>query len=77
MSVATASEVEILGRADGRFAEILTPEAIAFVAELHREFGARRKELLAARAARQREFDAGKLPDFLAQTREIREKEWK
>jgi malate synthase len=77
MPVATAQEAQILGPVTGRFNEILTPEALAFVAELHRKFGVRRKELLAARAVRQREFDAGKLPDFLPQTRQVRENEWR
>ena len=77
MPVATANEAQLLGPITGRFNEILTPEAIAFVAELHRKFGVRRKELLAARAVRQREFDAGKLPDFLPQTRQVRENEWR
>jgi malate synthase len=58
------------------FSEILTPEALAFVAALHREFNARRQELLLRRSERQKEFDAGKLPDFLPQTRAIRESEW-
>ncbi|HEX7249368.1 MAG TPA: malate synthase A, partial [Burkholderiales bacterium] len=58
-------------------AQILTPEALEFVAKLERKFGARRAQLLELRAARQREFDAGKLPDFLPETKEIREKEWK
>ncbi len=43
------------------YAAILTPEALDFVATLQREFGARREELLRARAVRQAEFDAGKL----------------
>jgi len=77
MPVATAQEAQILGPVTGPFNEILTPEALAFVAELHRKFGVRRKELLAARAVRQREFDAGKLPDFLPQTRQVRENEWR
>ena len=76
MPVATANEVEVLGRTTGEFAQILTPEALEFVAKLERKFGARRAELLALRAERQREFDAGKLPDFLPETKEIREKEW-
>ncbi|HSG75154.1 MAG TPA: malate synthase A [Burkholderiales bacterium] len=59
------------------FAEILTSEALAFVAALHREFEPRRQQLLAARAARQKEFDAGKLPDFLPETRKTRESDWK
>ncbi|MCX7960182.1 MAG: malate synthase A [Burkholderiales bacterium] len=58
------------------YAQILTPQAMAFVAALHRRFEPRRRELLAAREARQREFDAGKLPDFLPQTRQIRESDW-
>ena len=58
------------------FASILTPEALAFVAKLHRKFEARRQELLARRAARQKEFDAGKLPDFLPETKGIRDGDW-
>ena len=58
------------------FAQILAPEALALVATLHRKFEARRQELLARRAARQKEFDAGKLPDFLPETKAIRDSEW-
>ena len=58
------------------FAQILTGEALALVAKLHRAFEARRQELLARRAARQKEFDAGKLPDFLPETKKIRDAEW-
>ncbi|HEU5326027.1 MAG TPA: malate synthase A [Candidatus Limnocylindria bacterium] len=53
--------------------EILTPDALAFVAELHRRFDPRRRELLAARAERQARFDAGELPDFLVETASVRE----
>jgi malate synthase len=56
--------------------QILTPEAIAFVVELERKFGARRHELLAARAERQKRLDAGEKPDFLPQTRSVREGDW-
>lgn len=66
----------ITGAMPPAFAQILTPEAVAFVAGLHRRFEARRQALLAARAARQKEFDAGKVPDFLAETRHIRESDW-
>ena len=52
--------------------EVLTPEALAFVAGLHRSFDPRRRELLAARVARQRAFDAGELPGFLLDTAGIR-----
>ena len=53
--------------------EVLTPEALDFVAELHRSFNGRRLDLLRAREARQREWDAGALPGFLPETREIRD----
>jgi malate synthase len=55
---------------------VLTAEAIAFVAELQREFGPRRTELLAARAERQARLDAGELPDFLPATAAIRADDW-
>ncbi len=58
------------------FETILTREALEFVAELARKFGPRVEELLARRAERQKEIDAGKLPDFLPQTHAIREREW-
>lgn len=55
---------------------VLTPDALQFVVELQRRFQARRVELLAARAARQRRLDAGEKPDFLKETSKIRETEW-
>ena len=58
--------VEITGPITADYATILTPEALAFVAKLHRQFEGRRQELLARRQARQKDFDAGRLPDFLA-----------
>ncbi|HVW83695.1 MAG TPA: malate synthase A [Bryobacteraceae bacterium] len=57
-------------------AEILSPAAQEFLAELHRKFDARRIALLERRAVRQQEIDEGKLPDFLEETRHIRESEW-
>src|SRR5262245_15747236 len=71
-----SSSVATSGRITAEFAEILTPEALEFVAKLHRRFEPRRQELLAKRAARQKEFDRGTLPDFLAETKRIRESEW-
>jgi malate synthase len=56
--------------------DMLTPEALAFVAGLHRRFDGRRQELLAARAERQQAFDAGALPDFLPETEAIRAGDW-
>jgi len=57
-------------------AGILTEEALGFLAELHERFDARRRELLAARIERQKRFDAGELPDFPAETADIRESDW-
>jgi malate synthase len=68
--------VAITARVTPEYAEILTPQAMAFVAKLSRAFGGRRNELLERRAARQAEFDAGKLPDFLPETRAVREASW-
>src|SRR5690606_30708855 len=47
------------------------------LAELHRKFDARRRDLLAARREQQRRYDAGERPDFLPETRALREGEWK
>ncbi len=57
--------------------EVLTPEALALVATLHRAFEPRRRELLARRAEVQARLDAGWLPDFLPETRDVREGDWK
>ncbi len=69
--------VEILGPVEGRIGEVLTDQALAFVAGLHREFEARRRELLAARTARQRRLDAGERPAFLDPTRRTRDAGWR
>ncbi|MBO0723793.1 MAG: malate synthase A, partial [Blastocatellia bacterium] len=68
--------VEVKGPITGQYAEILTEEAMAFLAGLAREFENRRREQLERRRIRQRELSAGHLPDFLAATRDIRENEW-
>lgn len=57
--------------------EVLTPAAIAFVDELAERFGEERLEILARRGALQRQFDAGALPDFPDETRELRESDWR
>ena len=59
------------------FDAILTPAALEFLSTLQRRFGPQRLTLLAARAQRQARFDAGELPDFLAETREVRESAWR
>ncbi|MFI7451270.1 malate synthase A [Nonomuraea sp. NPDC049714] len=69
--------MEITGQMLDRFDEILTPEALDFVAALQREFGARRLELLDARQARQAELSAGGTLDFLPETKAVREGDWR
>jgi malate synthase len=65
--------VELRGSGD---AEVLTPPALAFVADLHRRFARRVGGRLAARAERQRAFDSGERPDFLTETAGIRAGDW-
>jgi malate synthase len=73
-----AAGVVVTGRMGPRYREILSPDALAFLADLHRRFEGTRQQLLAARAARQKRFDAGELPDFPAETRRIRDDDsWK
>lgn len=69
--------VRVLAQVSPAQQRILDPQALAFVVELERRFGARRRELLAARAARQLRLDAGDTPDFLAETAGIRAGDWK
>lgn len=76
MPLDIAANIQITGPVEGRAVEILTPEALAFVADLHRRFDARRRELLAVRVVRQARFDAGELPDFLPDTADIRDNDW-
>lgn len=69
--------VRITGAVPGAAAEILTPAALAFVAKLVRHAREPRAALLRRRRARQAEFDAGALPDFLSATRPVRESAWR
>jgi malate synthase len=68
--------IEMAGRVTPEYAEILTPEAVAFAARLQRAFGGRRTELLTRRAARQRDLDAGRIPGFLPETGAVRDANW-
>jgi malate synthase len=68
--------VEVLDVITPAYSEILTPEAIKFLAELARRFDGRRVERLAARVKAQAAIDAGTNPDFPAETADIRAKEW-
>jgi malate synthase len=65
--------IEITGRIENRFDEVLTSEAVDFLGDLHRKFDARRRELLAARATRYDQLAAGGSLDFLPETKGIRE----
>src|SRR5262249_44523503 len=68
--------VLIDGEINPGFEKVLTKEAVAFVADLHRQFNGRREELLALRVERQKRLDAGEKPDFLPETAHIRESDW-
>jgi malate synthase len=65
--------VQVLAEVSPEGAEILTTEALALVAQLHRKYEARRRELLAARDERLKELEAGGTLDFLPETESIRE----
>ncbi len=71
------SSVEIRGPLGPGFSEILSPDAVAFLGLLHRRFNERRLTLLQHREFRQRRIDAGALPDFLEETRQVRESDWR
>jgi malate synthase len=73
----TSSTIEIHGPMKPAFEWILTPAAVEFLTSLARQFAPRVEELLAAREARQKRIDAGELPDYLPETRSIRDSDWK
>ncbi len=73
---AEASGIAVAGQAPGQDV-LLTPEALAFLTRLHRRFEPQRQLRLAARQARQAEFDAGALPAFRDDTRAIRDGDWR
>ncbi|ARP87227.1 malate synthase A [Bordetella genomosp. 9] len=76
MSLTLPAGVAIDAPIEPGFETVLTHDALALVADLHRTFEARRQELLAARAARAKRLDTGEKPDFLPETRHIREGDW-
>ncbi len=71
-----AQQVEVIGKLNSEFEQILTPEALAFIADLHTQFNPTREKLLSNRAIRQKEIDSGKYPDFLAETASVRDGKW-
>lgn len=68
--------IEITGPITPAYSDILTPDAMAFVAELERAFGDRRRQLLDDRIDRQMMIDGGSMPDFLPETAAIRTGDW-
>ncbi|QXJ22547.1 malate synthase A [Actinomadura graeca] len=76
MPTLTRHDVTITASSPPEAAELLSPEATAFVAELHRRFGARRDQLLAARHERRKALASGATLDFHEDTREIRDAAW-
>jgi malate synthase len=71
------TDVDVRGERRPEWDEILSDNAIAFVADLHRQFNGRREELLAKREARKTRIDGGEMPDFLQETTAIRDREWR
>src|SRR5712691_7233595 len=69
--------VVIRGSMKPDYEKVLTPEAVAFAVELERKFGAERRRLLARRAEIQHRLDAGWKPDFLPETKAIRDSDWR
>ena len=72
----TKNSVRVVGEVAPGFDEILTPDALAFVAKLHRTFNGRRLDCLQRRAERQTMLDGGGTLDFLPETKEIRDGDW-
>src|SRR5438309_6595664 len=77
MAVGKQRRLELRAQADPAFDEILTPDALEFISELHDEFDGRRQELLRARAERRARLAEGETLDFLAETESVRAGDWK
>ena len=77
LPVPAAAGVEVVGPVSTGHASILTPRALKFLVGLQREFNDRRRALLAARQERQRELDAGQLPEFRSETASVRTMDWR
>ena len=71
-----SDNVEMTAPVTAKFQQVLTPEAVQFLADLERAHRARRRELLQRREEVQAAIDSGDLPDFPSETREIRDGEW-
>ncbi len=70
------SGIQIMGKMNEQYEEILTPQSLNFIEKLERNFGERRKQLVEKRQQRQNEIDNGKMPTFLPETEHIRTGDW-
>jgi len=77
MSISLPEGISINATIHAGFEQILSPEALAFLAKLHRAFEQQRRVLLAARNTRQARIDAGEMPDFLPETLDVRAGDWR
>ena len=77
MSLSLPAGMQINAPILAGFETILTPDALALVAKLHRAFEPRRQELLKVRVARGKALDAGAKLDFLPETKAVRDGDWK
>jgi len=76
-TLTTPPGVAVTGPVHDRYEEVLGTEALALVADLHRRYDARRRELLAARAEQQQRLHAGQHLDFAADTAHVRDGDWR
>ncbi|MBZ0307167.1 MAG: malate synthase A, partial [Anaerolineae bacterium] len=75
-AIAILEDIKVLPSLSDEYSQILTPQALSFIARLHRTFNPRRLELLQKRTERQVALDAGIMPTFLAETASVRQAEW-
>ncbi|HEY9713728.1 MAG TPA: malate synthase A, partial [Chroococcales cyanobacterium] len=73
----TLEKIEIVGSMNEDYAQILSSEALAFILSLHEKFNSERESLLERRKVRQAEIDKGQFPTFLAETKSVRDGDWK
>ena len=77
ISLSLPKDVTVSGAVQPGYERILTSDALEFAASIARRFESQRRQLMEARAERQAKWDGGALPDFLPETRKIRENDWK
>lgn len=69
--------IQINGILNDSYEQILSSEALNFISKLQKKFNQHRKDLLSKRVLRQEEISSGKMPDFLEETKSVRESDWK